>query len=247
MAGAGAGWPGDWCRGCGDRRDAGAPWAGRDKAASVTAQRRLISPRGLRKAVGMRGKGREHEARANKHARGGRDRGPRGPVRGEEDLLEHLRNTDTPLVLVLDCVQDPQNLGAILRTADGAGVDAVVSPKDKSAGITDTVRRISVGAADEVPYFQVTNLARAIDSMKELGIWFVGTSDRADRDFYDVDMKSPIGIVMGAEATGLRRLTEERCDFLAKLPMKGSVECLNVSVTTGVCLYEAVRQRLQSS
>lgn len=149
-----------------------------------------------------------------------------------------------PLVLVLDCVQDPQNLGAILRTADGAGVDAVVCPRDKAAGITDTVRRISVGAADEVPFFQVTNLSRAMESMQQIGIWFVGTSDRGDRDFYDIDLKVPIGIVMGAEATGMRRLTEERCDFLAKLPMKGTVDCLNVSVTTGVCLYEAVRQRL---
>lgn len=192
----------------------------------------------------MRKRGHEHEARANKHARGGKDRGPRGAVRGEDDLLEHLRNTEVPLVLVLDCVQDPQNLGAILRTADGAGVDAVVCPRDKAAGITDTVRRISVGAADEVPFFQVTNLSRAMESMQQIGIWFVGTSDRGDRDFYDIDLKVPIGIVMGAEATGMRRLTEERCDFLAKLPMKGTVDCLNVSVTTGVCLYEAVRQRL---
>ncbi len=192
----------------------------------------------------MRKKGREGEARANKHSRRDEGGGPKFPTRNEGDLLDHLREIKKPLVLILDCVQDPQNLGAILRTADGAGVDAVVVPKDKAAGITDTVRRISVGAADTVPFFQVTNLSRALESMKELGIWMVGTTDHGTQGFYETDLTGPIGIIMGAEATGMRRLTEEACDFLVNLPMRGSVDCLNVSVTTGICLYEAVRQRL---
>lgn len=148
-----------------------------------------------------------------------------------------------PFILILDCVQDPHNLGAILRTADGAGVHAVVAPKDKAVGITETVRRISVGAADRVPFAQVTNLARTMERLKEAGLWLVGTSDRATRELYDLDLKGPLGIVMGAEEKGMRRLTEENCDFLAMIPMSGKVECLNVSVATGVCLFEAVRQR----
>ncbi len=150
---------------------------------------------------------------------------------------------DKPLLLILDCVQDPHNLGAILRTADGAGVTAVVAPKDKSAGITDTVRRISVGAADSVPFFQVTNLARTMKKLQDAGVWLIGTSDAGKGTLYDTDLKGATGIVMGAEGDGMRRLTEEGCDFLIQIPMSGSVECLNVSVATGVCLYEAVRQR----
>ena len=192
----------------------------------------------------MRRRGRETEARANKHSR--KDEGEKviKPQWHEGDLISHLQKEEAPLVLILDCIQDPQNLGAILRTADGAGVSAVIAPKDKAAGITDTVRRISVGAADTVPFFQVTNLSRSLEKLKEIGIWIVGTSDHGTQGFYEIDLKGPIAIVMGAEATGMRRLTEEACDFLVQLPMKGSVECLNVSVTTGVCLYEAVRQRL---
>ena len=151
---------------------------------------------------------------------------------------------DTPFVLILDCVQDPHNLGAILRTADAAGVHAVVAPKDKAVGITETVRRISVGAADHVPFAQVTNLARTMEKLKAAGLWLVGTSDHAKaQSIYDLDLKGPLALVMGAEEKGMRRLTEENCDFLASIPMAGKVECLNVSVATGVCLFEAVRQR----
>lgn len=149
-----------------------------------------------------------------------------------------------PFLLVLDCVQDPQNLGAILRTADGAGVDAVIAPKDKAASITETVRRVSVGAADHVPFVQVTNLARTMEKLKKAGVWFVGTSDRAGQSLYELDLKGPLALVLGAEEKGMRRLTEENCDFLARLPMAGRVDCLNVSVSAGICLYEAVRQRL---
>lgn len=148
-----------------------------------------------------------------------------------------------PFVLILDCVQDPHNLGAILRTADGAGVHAVVAPKDKAVGITETVRRISVGAADHVPFVQVTNLARTMERLKKAGLWLVGTTDHTDRSIYDLDLKGPLALVLGAEEKGMRRLTEENCDFLARIPMAGRTECLNVSVSAGVCLYEAVRQR----
>ena len=130
-----------------------------------------------------------------------------------------------------------------MRTADGAGVHAVVVPKDKSVGLTETVVRISTGAAESVPFVQVTNLARTMGRLKEAGLWLVGTSDHAEKSIHDLDLKGPLALVMGAEDKGMRRLTEENCDFLARIPMAGSVECLNVSVATGVCLYEAVRQR----
>ena len=190
----------------------------------------------------MRRKGREGQARENKHVRGGRP--SRGKsVRAEEDLYTLVQDQQSPLLLILDCVQDPHNLGAILRTADGAGVTAVVAPKDKSASITDTVRRISVGAADAVPFFQVTNLARTMKKLQDEGVWLVGTSDAGQGTLYETKLTGSMGIVMGAEGTGMRRLTEESCDFLIKIPMHGTVECLNVSVATAVCLYEAVRQR----
>lgn len=161
----------------------------------------------------------------------------------EGDLNAILAEQPQGLYLVLDCIQDPHNLGAILRTADGAGVAAVIAPKDKSVGITETVLRVSVGAAEKVPFIQVTNLARTMKNMKEAGLWFVGTSDHGDRSLYDIDFKGGIALVMGAEGDGMRRLTEENCDFLVRIPMAGTVPCLNVSVATGVCLYEAVRQR----
>lgn len=191
----------------------------------------------------MRRRGREGEARDNKHVRGGRPN-KANKSRSEEDLYELIGEQESPLLLILDCVQDPHNLGAILRTADGAGVTAVVAPKDKSAGITDTVRRISVGAADSVPFFQVTNLARSMKKLQDAGVWLVGTSDAGEGTLYETKLTGPIGIVMGAEGTGMRRLTEDGCDFLIKIPMAGKVECLNVSVATAVCLYEAVRQRM---
>lgn len=189
---------------------------------------------------------REHEARENRHVR---DLGRESQAKSldEEDLMEIIAARPVPFILILDCVQDPHNLGAILRTADGAGVHAVVAPKDKAVGITETVRRISVGAADHVPFVQVTNLARTMERLKKAGLWLVGTSDRADKSLYDLDLKGPVGIVLGAEEKGMRRLTEENCDFLARIPMAGKTECLNVSVSAGVCLYEAVRQRMRSA
>ncbi|MEI6676108.1 MAG: 23S rRNA (guanosine(2251)-2'-O)-methyltransferase RlmB [Verrucomicrobiota bacterium] len=169
------------------------------------------------------------------------------PALDEDELLAIVAAQAVPLVLILDCVQDPHNLGAILRTADAAGVHAVVAPKDKAVGITETVRRVSVGAADHVPFAQVTNLARTMEKLKAAGLWLVGTSDRATQSVYETDLQGPLAIVLGAEEKGMRRLTEENCDFLASIPMAGKVECLNVSVAAGVCLFEAVRQRRVSS
>ncbi|HEX5790955.1 MAG TPA: 23S rRNA (guanosine(2251)-2'-O)-methyltransferase RlmB [Luteolibacter sp.] len=181
------------------------------------------------------------EARENRHVQAVEKC---APALDEDDLMAIVAREATPFVLILDCIQDPHNLGAILRTADGAGVHVVVAPKDKSVGITETVRRVSVGAADHVPFAQVTNLARAMEKLKAAGVWLVGTSDhKASKSLYELDLKGPLGIVMGAEESGMRRLTEENCDFLARIPMAGKVECLNVSVATAVCLYEAVRQR----
>jgi 23S rRNA (guanosine2251-2'-O)-methyltransferase len=181
------------------------------------------------------------QARENRHVREGEKP---APALNEDDLLEIVAAQQVPFILILDCVQDPHNLGAILRTADGAGVHAVVAPKDKAVGITETVRRVSVGAADHIPFVQVTNLARVMEKLKAAGLWFVGTSDHAAaKSIYELDLTGPLALVMGAEGKGMRRLTEENCDFLAAIPMAGKVECLNVSVATGVCLYEAVRQR----
>lgn len=157
------------------------------------------------------------------------------------DLLED--DSKEKFYLILDGVQDPRNLGACLRTADAAGVKAVIIPKDRAVSMTDVVRETASGAAENVPLIAVTNLGRTIDLLKEKGVWLVGTSDKADRSIYDVDMKGNIAVVVGAEGKGIRRLTEEKCDFLSYIPMKGSVSCLNVSVATGVCLFEALRQR----
>ena len=191
----------------------------------------------------MRNKPREDGARENKHVRGRAQRG-KGQGGSEEDLYGLLDRGEQVLLLVLDCVQDPHNLGAILRTADGAGVAGVIAPKDKSVGITDTVRRVSVGAADVVPFFRVTNLARTMKKLQDRGVWLVGTSDAGTQTLFETNLTGSVGIVMGAEGTGMRRLTEENCDFLVKIPMSGKVECLNVSVATGICLFEVVRQRL---
>ena len=178
-------------------------------------------------------------ARQNRHARS--DNHVR--TYDESDLAALLADKPDPLVLILDCVQDPHNLGACLRTADAAGVALVIMPKDKSAPISETVVRVACGGAENIPLVRVTNLARAMGKLKELGIWLVGTADETTQSLYDLDLKGPIGIVMGAEGPGMRRLTGEHCDFLAKIPMAGRVECLNVSVATGVCLFECVRQR----
>ena len=185
--------------------------------------------------MGMRPQGNEQEARRNKHVRSAPSKIAVKAL-GEEVLDGILDKSSNPLLLILDCVQDPHNLGAILRTADGAGVDAVIAPRDKSVGITETVLRVSVGAAEKVPFIQVTNLARTMKQLQSRGI-HVGLL------LYETDFTGPAALVMGAEGEGMRRLTEENCDFLLRIPMKGSIPCLNVSVATGVCLYEMVRQR----
>lgn len=158
-----------------------------------------------------------------------------------ESLLQGLKVA--PLILVLDGVQDPHNLGACLRTADAAGVHLVLAPKDHSVGITPVVRKVACGAAESVPFIQVANLARTIRLLKESGIWFYGTAGEASKSVYETKLIGAVGLVMGAEGKGLRRLTAELCDDLLYIPMLGTVESLNVSVATGVCLYEVVRQR----
>ena len=166
--------------------------------------------------------------------------------RSEADLDELLDRLDRPpFLLILDEVQDPHNLGACLRTADAVGVQAVIAPKDNAVGLTPTVAKVASGAARTVPYIQVTNLARTLDALKARGLWLVGLAGEADQDLYGLDLKGPLALVLGSEGRGLRRLTRERCDFLARLPMLGSVESLNVSVATGICLYEALRQRTE--
>jgi len=159
----------------------------------------------------------------------------------ESDLLQLLG--PIPFVLILDGVQDPHNLGACLRTADAAGVQAVIAPKDNSVGLTPTVRKVACGAAETVPFIPVTNLARTLRTLKDAGVWLFGADDQAETTLYKTDLRGPLGLVLGAEGTGLRRLTKEHCDSLISIPMAGSVSSLNVSVATGVCLFEAVRQR----
>ena len=167
-----------------------------------------------------------------------------GEVHDEKFLFSLLDNLDQiPLLLVLDGVTDPHNLGACLRSADAAGVNVVIAPKDRSVGITATVRKVACGAAETVPYVVVTNLARTLRQLQQQGLWLIGTSGEAENMVYDVDFSAATVLVMGAEDTGLRRLTKESCDMLVKLPMAGSVESLNVSVAAGICLFEAVRQR----
>lgn len=162
-------------------------------------------------------------------------------VRSLDDLLDALM--EPALVLVLDGVTDPHNLGACLRVADGAGVHAVIAPKDHAAGINATVAKVASGAAETVPYFMVTNLARQIAELKERGIWVTGTSDDAPATLYGADLTGPSALVLGAEGAGMRQLTRKSCDALVRLPMRGAVESLNVSVASGICLYEALRQR----
>ena len=165
-------------------------------------------------------------------------------ARTEDELFQIVKEAGaSAFILILDSIQDPHNLGACLRSADAAGVHAVVASKDRSVAITDAVRRISTGGADHVPFVQVTNLARTMSQLKEAGLWLIGTADQATKSIYDMDLSGPIALVMGNEGEGLRRLTMETCDHLVKIPMKGQVECLNVSVATGVCLFETVRQR----
>ena len=158
-----------------------------------------------------------------------------------DDVLDAVPGP--PLVLVLDGVTDPHNLGACLRVADGAGAHAVIAPKDHAVGLNATVAKVASGAAETVPYLMVTNLARSLNEMKERDIRIVGTSDDAERTLYDLDLSGPVALVLGAEGSGLRQLTRKTCDELVRIPMAGAVESLNVSVAAGVCLYEALRQR----
>jgi len=162
----------------------------------------------------------------------------------EQDLSTFLAGlTSPPFLLILDGVQDPHNLGACLRTADAAGVHAVIVPRDRAAGITPVVRKVASGAAETVPVFTVTNLARTLRELKETGVWLYGASDNADTSLYDTDLRGPLALVLGSEGKGLRRLTRELCDYLVAIPMAGRVESLNVSVAAGVLLFEARRQR----
>lgn len=162
----------------------------------------------------------------------------------EKFLLSLLGNLEEPaFLLVLDGVTDPHNLGACLRTADAAGVHAVIAPKDKSAPLNATVAKVACGAAEAIPYVQVTNLARTLKNLQKLGVWITGTAGETDLDVYQSNLTGPMALVMGAEGKGMRRLTREHCDQLVKIPMVGEVSSLNVSVATGVCLFEAVRQR----
>lgn len=174
-------------------------------------------------------------------------------VIADADTASHYSEKDLPallnqagrraLVLILDGVTDPHNLGACLRSADAAGATAVVAPKDKSVGLNATVMKVACGAAEVIPFIAVTNLARTMKQLRDAGLWIVGMAGEADEALYQRDLRGPIAIAMGAEGDGLRRLTRENCDYLAKLPMAGTVSSLNVSVATGICLFEAVRQR----
>jgi 23S rRNA (guanosine2251-2'-O)-methyltransferase len=162
----------------------------------------------------------------------------------EHDLMAALSHVDgDPLLLILDGVTDPHNLGACLRTADAAGAHAVLIPKDRSAGVDGVVRKVAAGAAEFMPVASVTNLARTLDMLKERGIWVVGTDGEALPTLYASDLKRPLALVLGAEGSGMRRLTRERCDFLVRIPMAGQVQSLNVSVAAGIALFEARRQR----
>jgi 23S rRNA (guanosine2251-2'-O)-methyltransferase len=158
-----------------------------------------------------------------------------------DDLLDEVKGP--PLLLVLDGITDPHNLGACLRVADGAGAHAVIAPRDRTVGINATVAKVASGAAETVPYLMVTNLARTLGELKEREIRIVGTSDDAPTSLFEARLSGPLAIVLGAEGTGLRQLTRQTCDELVRIPMKGAVESLNVSVASGICLYEALRQR----
>lgn len=171
-----------------------------------------------------------------------------GKILTEHDLDDIISLAEQreipPFLLILDGVTDPHNLGACLRNADAAGVQAIIVPKDNAAKLTATVRKVAVGAAEYVPLIQVTNLSRTMKHLQQRGVWLVGTAGETDTCLYDVKLSGPMALVMGAEGKGMRRLTRENCDQLVKLPMAGSVSSLNVSVATGICLFEIVRQRL---
>lgn len=167
-----------------------------------------------------------------------------GEMHDEAFLFTLLENLQEPaFLLILDGVTDPHNLGACLRSAEAAGVHAVIAPKDKSAGITSVARKVACGAAEVLPFVPVTNLARTLKKLQDAGVWLFGAAGEAETSLYQAKLTGPIGILMGAEGDGLRRLTQETCDHLIHIPMAGTVSSLNVSVATGVCLFEAVRQR----
>ena len=163
-------------------------------------------------------------------------------ARNLDELLDAIEGP--PMLLILDGITDPHNLGACMRVADGVGAHAVIVPKDRAVGLNATVAKVASGAAETVPYIAVTNLARTMRDLKDRDIWLIGTSDDADKGLYEADFTGPTALVMGSEGEGMRRLTRETCDMLVNIPMFGTVESLNVSVASGVCLYEARRQRL---
>ncbi len=163
------------------------------------------------------------------------------PARTLDEILDALR--EPPLLLALDGVTDPHNLGACLRVADAAGAHAVIAPKDRAAGLSATAIKVASGAAESVPYFPVTNLVRALEALKERGVWVVGTDAAADDELFGADLPEAVVWVLGAEGRGMRRLTRERCDWVVRIPMLGAVESVNVSVATGLCLYESRRRR----
>ncbi len=162
-------------------------------------------------------------------------------ARNLDELLDAVEGA--PLLLVLDGITDPHNLGACLRVADGAGAHAVIAPKDRAVGLNATAAKVASGAAESVPYITVTNLARTLRDLKERGIWLIGTTEDAEQSLYQADFTGPTALILGSEGEGMRRLTREHCDFLVHIPMYGAVESLNVSVASGVCLFEARRQR----
>lgn len=166
-------------------------------------------------------------------------------ARNLDELLDAI--VGPPLLLILDGITDPHNLGACLRVADGAGAHAVIAPKDRAVGLNATAAKVASGAAETVPYITVTNLARTMRELKERDVWLIGTCEEADKGLYEADFKSGSALVMGSEGEGMRRLTRETCDVLVSIPMFGAVESLNVSVASGVCLFEARRQRLASA
>ena len=166
------------------------------------------------------------------------------PIGNENSLIEHLNScSGSLLLLILDGLQDPHNLGACIRSADAAGVDAVVVPTDNSVGITPVVRKVASGAVETMPLFQITNLQRVFKKLKDAGVWIYGAAGETETPVYDLDLTGSVAIVMGSEGAGLRRLTRDACDGLFMIPMHGSVSSLNVSVATGVCLFEVCRQR----
>lgn len=163
----------------------------------------------------------------------------------EDEALDFINAIDgDPFVLILDQIQDPRNLGACLRSAEGAGVDLVVMPSDRSAGLTDVVRHVAAGAAESLALARARNLSRFMGRLSETGLRLAGTSDQASESVFEADLKGPLGLVVGAEGSGIRRLTADNCDLLVNIPMTGKVDCLNVSVATGICLFEVRRQRI---